>query len=130
MNTEGVTDVTAAHTKAPEKYITIITSPSATITAVVPAEVTTEAVSEAAPPSVIVNTEDPLPETKAPTSGSSKATEPLITDPPAVETTTSTQPAEPKIPPKGKATAKPEKGEDVVIENGEEGEECVGWKLG
>ncbi|XP_068454377.1 podoplanin isoform X2 [Clinocottus analis] len=120
---EIVADIAPEVTDAPKEELTLITGPPATEPAAAPEEVpieevaTTEVVTEAAPPASTVNTEEAVVETEA---AATEAPEPIITDPPVVETAEPTETATVEVLPTG--AAKVETGEDgVVVEDTEEG---------
>ena len=115
--------VTTAASDASEIHPTLITGVPSPSQEALPAKATTEATAESAPLTIRVSTEKPLPETGATTV---PATEAPFTDPPAGETEAPTQPAEAKISTEGTTAAEKETGEEVVVEDGTEGEESVG----
>lgn len=118
-------------TEAPKDF-TVVTGHPATAPAVAPEEVVTEAFTEAfteaARPFSTVNTEEPVVETEAPAAAATARPE-LLTDPPAVETAAPTEAAG-EVHPSVTAAAEARPTKDVVIEEGTEGKECVGWYKG
>lgn len=109
--------------EAPKNF-TVVTGRPATEPAAAPEEVVTEAFTETSPPFATVNTEEPVVETEAPVAASTARPELLMTDPPAVETVAPTEAAG-EVHPSVTAAAEARPTEDVVIEEGAEGKECV-----
>ncbi|XP_035512726.1 mucin-7 [Morone saxatilis] len=112
-------------TSAPKEELTVVTGPSPTEPVAAPEKVSTVASTEAAPPAITVITEQSIVETEAPAAASTEAPaaasteapEPLISDPPAVETAAPTEAAKAVDPPAVTTAAKGEQNDEVILED-------------
>ncbi|XP_051281910.1 podoplanin isoform X1 [Dicentrarchus labrax] len=110
-------DAPLGTTTALKEELTVVTGPSPTEPAAAPEGVATDVSTVAAPPATTVVTEQSIVETETPAAAYSEAPEPLITDPPAVETAAPTEAAEAVDPPAGTASAEGKQLEDVILED-------------